>query len=66
MARLKVYEVLPGSSATGIWNDVRHYLSVAKSVEMVTTPQNTFELHVWIGERSDGSNVSGASTSKSY
>ena len=66
MARLRVYEILPGSSASAIWDDIRHYLSVATSVEVVTTTSNGLELHVWVGERADQSNVSGASTSKSY
>ena len=61
MARLKVFEVVPGSSPSAIWADVRHYLSLANSVEVVTTPGGGFELHVWVGVRSDGSNVSGAS-----
>ena len=66
MARLKVFEVVSGSSPSAIWADIQHYLSIASSVEVVATASGGFELHVWVGVRSDGSNVSGASTSKSY
>lgn len=66
MARFKVFEVLPDASGSTIWADIRHYMSLANSVEIVATSGDTFELHVWVGERRDGSNVSGASTSKTY
>ena len=66
MATLRVLEVLPGATSSGIWNDIKHELQFADSVEVVKVGGGGFELHLWFGTRADGSNVSGASTSKSY
>ena len=66
MARFDVFEVMPEGTGSKIWGEILQFLVTADSVEVVKVPGGRFELHVWFGTRADGSNVSGASTSKSY